>query len=147
MRGFLKKCRITDHSLTGPFSPYRIIECHYGAEQIGTLQMEFYSTYIKTACILAVDVLPEFRRRGVATALYRRAKHRAVLAGIQIVTANAVGSGTVQLHEKTFGPGATTYYHGDQVTYEEAIRIMDVEFGQLILQSKLDLGVITDAFS
>ena len=110
-----------------------IVRRHDGFDVVvkdaGKLQLD-YGSKPGTAVIKAVDVNEDKQRKGVATALYQKAKEELVLRGVTKLVGSLEGSGPVQLREKVFGPGNTKYFHGgSEVTAAEAIHVMDVEFG------------------
>ena len=108
-----------------------------GGVQIGLLQTGRPS-HLDRCNVLAVDVTEHHQRKGVGALLYRHLKKYLEDIGCYTVTACVEGSGTVQLHERTFGPGNTKYMLGDhELCYEDAVHHMDVDFGRLRLESKL----------
>jgi GNAT superfamily N-acetyltransferase len=117
---------------------YVDFKAYYEGEEIGRLQTDFREPGI--CCVLAVDVPERFQRQGIASLLYRHFRKYLEEVGCYDIRASAEGSGTVQLHEKTFGLGNTVYRQGDsELTYEEAIHVMDVDYGRLRIESKLCL--------
>jgi GNAT superfamily N-acetyltransferase len=90
------------------------------------------------AIILAVDVEEDFTRQGIATQLYTAARLALQARGYLTVSGCLEGSGIVPIREAVFGAGATSYFQGQaELTVEEAIHHMDVDYGRLIATSRL----------
>ena len=126
-----------------------IVRRHDGFDVVvkdaGKLQLD-YGSKPGTAVIKAVDVDEDKQRRGVATALYQKAKEELVLRGVTKLVGSLEGSGPVQLREKVFGPGNTKYFHGgSEVTAAEAIHVMDVEFGYVRAETTIPDSIANKA--
>jgi hypothetical protein len=109
---------------------------HDGDKQVGLLQVDYPRP--GRAIIQAVDVDEEYRRQGIATRMFALARRTMSNDGITGTGAALEGSGMVQILERTFGPGNTTYRKGGGILDADASqKIMDVDFGRLIADSKL----------
>lgn len=105
--------------------------------QIGKLQIRT-EDQSHTAVVLAADVNEPYQHQGVGTELYKSARKRLKQLGVKLLMGALEGSGIVQIREKVFGAGNTKYYaHGKIYTAEEAIQIMDVEFGRVIAKTTI----------
>ena len=108
------------------------VHVHKNGERVGLLQVDERSNP-RRAILQAVDVDEPFQRQGIASAMYQAAHRELNRRGIDRLHGALEGSGTVQLRERTFGPGSTKYFHGhnEEVTPDEAQRIMDEDYGRL----------------
>jgi len=88
-----------------------------------------------------VDVEEEYQRRGVATKLYSRLRRKLLEMGIKTLHGCLEGSGIIQIREAVFGHGNTIYsgFKGDPspLTVSEAIHRMDVDYGRLVVETKI----------
>lgn len=102
--------------------------CKHGDEIVGTMTVGLMTP--QKAMVHAIDVNESFQRRGIGTELYSRAKAFLERMGVEKLVASFEGSGPVQITQKVFGPGSTRYYgKGKEVSYDDAVRIMDKDFG------------------
>jgi GNAT superfamily N-acetyltransferase len=111
-----------------------VIYAIHNKDIVGKLQVEWERDGV--ALVLAADA--NVQRQGVGTFLYEQLKEFLDGTGIQWIEGAVEGSGIVQIREKVFGPGNTHYFSGGgEISKEEAIHIMDVEFGRVIAKTKL----------
>lgn len=112
-----------------------VIHAVHNNDIVGKLQVGWGSEQ-GTAVVLAADT--KAQREGVGTFLYQQLKEFLEDTGIKWLIGAVEGSGIVQIREKVFGPGNTQYFsRGHGITAEEALYIMDVEFGRVIAKTKI----------
>jgi len=115
---------------------FDIIAYHNG-EEVGKLQVA-YGHQPNTSIISAADVNEKLQRQGIGTFLHQQLKIELKNKNIKFIKASLEGSGMVQIWEKVFGKGNTHYFSGEkEVTPEEAIHIMDVDFGYLFGKAEI----------
>jgi GNAT superfamily N-acetyltransferase len=106
-------------------------------QQIGLLQI---CTDSGSCYVAAVDVLPDWQRMGIATALYSRAKQVLESFGFEEVSGCIEGAGVVSIREAVFGPGATHYRCGEaDVSPEVARQIVEQDYQRVIARTTLCL--------
>jgi hypothetical protein len=112
-----------------------VIYAVHNDDVVGKLQVG-WGTEQGTAVVLAADA--NIMRQGVGTFLYQQLKEFLEDTGIEWLIGAVEGSGVVQIREKVFGAGNTHYFsRGGEVSAQEAIHIMDVEFGRVIAKTKI----------
>jgi GNAT superfamily N-acetyltransferase len=78
----------------------------------------------------AIDVDENHRRKGYATALLKAVARYMKSIGVRKLHSSNEGSGTVQLLDKVFGRANVKHFHkGEEISYEDAVQVMDVDFG------------------
>ena len=118
------------------FGPNINIRAQEGALEVGVLQADLEPGGI--VCVKAADVEESHTRRGIGTRMYEELRDWILEIGRSEIRGSLEGSGIVQIREKVFGPGNTRYLLGEyEMTYEEAVKHMDVDFGYLIAVTKL----------
>jgi 8-oxo-dGTP pyrophosphatase MutT (NUDIX family)/RNA:NAD 2'-phosphotransferase (TPT1/KptA family)/GNAT superfamily N-acetyltransferase len=106
--------------------------------RVGLLQIDTQGT---TGVVKAIDVNEDYQRQGIATKLYAAARIELKKRGIKVLKGALEGSGPVQIREKVFGPGKTKYYGGGgEINAEEAIKVMDVDYGYTRAETRIAAG-------
>jgi GNAT superfamily N-acetyltransferase len=107
-----------------------------GVPRVGFLQIDCPRPGI--AVVQAVDVDENYQRQGISRKLYQMAKDELKARGVHLLKGALEGSGPLQVREQVFGPGNTRYLvGGEEVPVAEARKIMDVDYGRLIAETKI----------
>ena len=90
----------------------------------------FITKYGRNYSLSAIDIEEEYQRKGYGTMLLSRIANDLKELGVETLSSSNEGSGTVQMLDKIFGRANVKHYSGsEEISYEEAIKIMDVDFG------------------
>jgi GNAT superfamily N-acetyltransferase/uncharacterized ParB-like nuclease family protein/2'-5' RNA ligase len=107
-----------------------------GIPRVGLLQIDYRNP--GSATVMAVDVKGNYQRQGIALKLYQMAKKELKARGVHLLRGALEGSGPLQIREKVFGPGNTRYLiGGEEVPVAKAKKIMDVDYGRLLAETKI----------
>ena len=78
----------------------------------------------------AIDIEEPYWRQGYGTLLMARIREHLLARKATSLHSSNTGSGTVQILSRVFCAEDVRHFaHGEEITYQEAVRIMDVEFG------------------
>ena len=111
-----------------------LINATHEGKHVGRLTIEWKKN--GRATVLAADAEPQ--REGIGTALYQAAKELLSELGIRWLYGALEGSGAIQTREKVFGRGRTHYFsHGSEISLEDAIHIMDVQYGRIMAVTRV----------
>jgi len=78
----------------------------------------------------AIDIDESYQRKGYGTMLLSRIANDLKTLGVKTLSSSNEGSGTVQMLDKVFGRDNVKHYSGsEEISYEEAIKIMDKDYG------------------
>jgi GNAT superfamily N-acetyltransferase len=109
-------------------------------KRVGFLQIALKGS--DRAIVLAVDVDESTQRQGIATQLYETARQELKNRGIKTLGGSLEGSGPAQIRDRVFGRGNTQYFHGgEEVSYDEAVKIMDQDYGYLKAETKVAMTI------
>lgn len=90
----------------------------------------FITRYGKNYSLSAIDIRTSQQRKGYGTMLLSRIADDLKRLGVETLSSSNEGSGTVQMMDKVFGRNNVKHYSGsEEISYEEAIKIMDTDFG------------------
>jgi len=93
----------------------------------------------KLATIGAIDVSEKFRRRGIAEAMLREAATELQIRGVTGLSGNIVGEGPVQIRERVFGPGKTSFGGSEPIDISPEQAAAEVEDGgSIVAHSDID---------
>lgn len=109
-------------------------EAFLGKKKIGQAVISRY----KDCCLLnAIDIFDEteeggknYQRCGYGTKLMKVISRFLKFINIKTLKSSNEGSGTVQVLYKVFGENVKYFHGNNEISYKEAVKIMDVDFGR-----------------
>lgn len=107
-----------------------LFEIYKDGKKIGQAYVDRSPSTYGRWILQAIDIDEEFQRQGYGTILLQNIVEELRRLGAKELSTSNEGSGTVQLLEKVFGPGRVKHFQrGEEISKDEAIKIMDVDFG------------------